>query len=212
MRAARNLQCVQWHQHSLGIKRIPPEQVRALSGLYDAEIACLDQEVGRFTDTLRKEGLLRETLLIITSDHGEYLGDHGMVSHDFGLYRSLRHVPLVVRLPGGARAGEVSDEVVRLEDVYATIEEICRLQARPSIDGQSLLGEVSGRHAIGMRGSPYRLLEKLRQEEKFSFDMAHFSVGCRAVFDGRHHRIEYSDGRVEVFDIEIDPTEVSPLR
>ncbi len=211
VQAARELRSMRWFRHNLGIETLPAEQIRALSDLYDAEIACLDYEVGRFTDALREEGLLDDTLLIVTSDHGEYLGDHGMASHELGLYRALRHIPLVIRLPGAARAGEVSDEVVRLEDVYATIEEICRLPARRTIDGQSLLGEVSGRQAIGMRGSPYQMLERLHQEEKLTFDMARFSVGTHAVFDGRFHRIEYSDGRVEVFDIQTDPGEASPL-
>ena len=211
VQAAEILTPMDWHRHNLGVKRIPTEVIEALSGLYDAEIACLDHEIGRFTDTLRAEGLLDDTLLVITSDHGEYLGDHSMIGHEFGLYRALRHVPLVVRLPGGARAGEVVDEVVRLEDVYATIEEVCRLPAPRSIDGRSLLGNVSGRHAVGMRGSPYRMLERLRQEEKLVFDPAPFSVGLSAVFDGKMHRIVYSDGRTEVYDIESDPGEAQPL-
>ncbi len=211
VQAARDLRSAGWFRHNLGIETIPAEQIRALSDLYDAEIACLDHEVGRFTDTLREEGLLDDTLLIITSDHGEYLGDHNMTSHEFGMYRSLRYVPLVVRLPGAARAGEVSDEVVRLEDIYATIEELCRLPVPRAIDGLSLLGEVSGRQATGMRGSSYRMLETLRQEEKLVFDLARFSVGMSAVFDGRFHRIDYSDGRTEVFDIQADPGECHAL-
>jgi arylsulfatase A-like enzyme len=210
--AARNLQSEQWFSHNLGIKPVPPEQIRALSDLYDAEIAFLDQEVGRLADALRGEGLFDEMLFIVTSDHGEYLGEHGMLSHEFGLYRSLRYVPLVIRLPGVARAGEVSDQVVRLEDVYATIEDVCRLPAPRSIDGKTLLGDQSGRRALGVRGPPRQMLEGLRQEQKLTFDMPRFAVGITAEFDGRFHRIDYSDGRVEVFDILADPTEAHPIR
>jgi len=211
VQAARLLTPMDWHRHNLGVKRLPQDQIRALQGLYDAEIACLDHEVGKLVEALREDGVLDDTLLVVTSDHGECLGEHGMLSHEFGLYRSLRHVPLVLRLPGGTRAGEVLDDVVRLEDIYATVEEACRLPARRSIDGQSLLGDVSGRRARAMRGNPHTMLERMRQEDKLVFDPTRLAVGITADFDGRYHRIEYSDGRTELFDIEADPSESRSL-
>lgn len=210
--AARGLVARQWWYHNLKLRLVPPEQVRALSSLYDAEIALLDEQVGRFVDALRNDGVLEDTLLIITSDHGEYLGEHDLLSHEFGMNRCVRYVPLVLRLPGAARAGEVHDEVVRLEDIYPTVEEACGLDPLRDLDGKSLLGDLADRRAIGFRGALVRKLDEIGQEQSLPVDFGRYAISIRDEFDGRYHRLEYSDGRTELFDILEDPAETKPLK
>lgn len=198
-------------KHNLGIEPLPPEFMSVMPDLYDAEIACLDHEIGRFVAELESAGLLENTLLVITGDHGENLGNHGLVDHKFSLHRTLLHVPLIVRLPRGARAGEVRDEVVRLEDLFPTVLEACGLPIPPGIDAESLLGNLAGRTALALRDYPAKYMDDMEEKlgsragfEKFAFDMT-------STFDGRIHRIDFSDGRKLVYDVIEDPEELHPL-
>ena len=89
---------------------------------YDAEIREMDAGFGRLVDWLEASGLAETTLLILTSDHGEELGEHGAMGwHSHTLYDELLRVPLLARFPGGRWAGGTVDAQVRLQDLPATI-------------------------------------------------------------------------------------------
>ncbi len=88
---------------------------------YDGSIAYIDAEIGRLTSQLRARGELDRTLLVITSDHGELFGEHGLWEHTSNLYYKLLHVPLIVRWPGHVPAGETVDAEVSLRDLAATV-------------------------------------------------------------------------------------------
>ncbi len=198
-------------RHNVGMVPIRPRVVEYLSDLYDAEIACLDHEIGRLVEKLRTMGLLENTLLIITSDHGENLGRHGLLEHMFSLHRTICHVPLIVRLPGGERAGEVRDEVVRLEDLLPTILEVCGLPIPRSLDGESILGDLGGRRARALLDHSETYFDRMEREIGGRPGFETRMVDIRADFDGRRHTIEYSDGRRLIFDILEDPEELHPL-
>ena len=87
---------------------------------YDAEVAWTDALVGRFVESLRTTGRLDDTLVIVTSDHGEGLGDHGEETHGYFVYESTLRVPLVLRGPG-VKAGTRLDGVARTIDLLPTI-------------------------------------------------------------------------------------------
>ncbi|MCI0549219.1 MAG: sulfatase, partial [Candidatus Rokubacteria bacterium] len=84
----------------------PPEPFRSATALpYDGEIAKSDEIVGGLLDELRRSGVYDRALVVLLSDHGEGLGEHGEDEHGILLYRWALHVPLLVKLPGAARAG-----------------------------------------------------------------------------------------------------------
>ena len=83
----------------------------AMLGVYDASMRDLDQVTAVLIDQLRARGLLDHTVVIVTSDHGDAFGEHGLYGHNYSLYDELVHVPLLLRLPGGAEARRVSDPV-----------------------------------------------------------------------------------------------------
>jgi len=90
--------------------------------LYDGELATADHFVGALVAALEREGVLDDTLLVVTSDHGELLGEEGLWSHQRSVADELLHVPLIVKLPGDARAGTVIDDPLTSNlDVYATL-------------------------------------------------------------------------------------------
>src|SRR5207245_5723527 len=84
----------------------PPEPFKSRFALpYDGEIATADQVVGGLLDALRRLGLYERAIVIVLSDHGEGLGEHGEDEHGILLYRWALQVPLLMKLPGSARAG-----------------------------------------------------------------------------------------------------------
>jgi len=109
---------------------------------YDGEVAAADFGVSTLLDAL-PPARRRETLVVLTGDHGESLGEHGESEHGILLYDSTLHVPLVVQGPGVA-AGVTVSRQVRHVDLLPTIEELAGVSAPASIDGVSLVPLLKG--------------------------------------------------------------------
>ena len=114
-----------------------------LNAMYDAGVAMTDELLGRWLNLLRREGVLDEVILVILSDHGESLGDHGYVGHN-RMWEEQLQVPLMVRFPGGQYGGMVLEEPVMLVDVLSTILEQLQLPQPAGIQGKSLLPLIRG--------------------------------------------------------------------
>ncbi len=114
----------------------------AIEARYDAQIAYLDNQIGRVIDKLRELEILDDTLVIVTSDHGEHLGEGGRWKHQESVHHVLAHVPLIVRHPTFFPGGQTEDGLVELVDLFPTIAQI--LGGEPDRDrnerkGHSLL-------------------------------------------------------------------------
>jgi arylsulfatase A-like enzyme/Flp pilus assembly protein TadD len=112
---------------------------------YDGEVAYTDSLVGEFRAALEKRGLLDGSLVVVTSDHGEGLGDHGEDFHGFFVYDTTIHAALIVRPPSGGAAGRVVDRVVSHVDVLPTILDMAGLPVPESVQGESLVPLIAGR-------------------------------------------------------------------
>ncbi len=108
-----------------------------LLAAYESSIAYLDNRLGDLFGTLAERGLLENTLVIITSDHGEEFGEHGAFEHGFDMTMTLTHVPLVLRLPGTIPAGVGVPHPVTLQDLAATVLDLTG-GADAAIGGASL--------------------------------------------------------------------------
>lgn len=108
------------------------DNVELLSALYDAEVAYQDAMVGDLVDKMRARGLLENTWLIVTSDHGELFGEGGQVFHTAGANWNLLHVPLFVRPPGGVRSQRI-DQLVQPVDIFARLVDVAGAH-RPAAD------------------------------------------------------------------------------
>lgn len=93
------------------------EELELLSDLYDGSLACVDDRVGDLLEQIERLRISDDTVVIVTADHGENLGDHGQVGHDFYLHQTLLHVPFVARIPG--RAPMRVQGMAQLTDVFA---------------------------------------------------------------------------------------------
>ena len=104
---------------------------------YDDCIAFLDEQLGRLLAVLERQGLLQNTVVIITSDHGESFGDHGTFGHSYSVFLDEVGVPLVV-LARAPPAGRVVDSPVSLRDLPATVVDLAGLSANSPFPGRSL--------------------------------------------------------------------------
>jgi choline-sulfatase len=120
--------------------------IRFWRAIYDEKIQRADAKIGRFLRELEELGLTGNTLLVVTSDHGTELFEHGRIDHGFTLYNELLHVPLVVRLPGQQSGKLIADRVSSI-DVMPTILDLLDVpipeEAQP-LRGSSLTAAMGG--------------------------------------------------------------------
>ena len=119
------------------------EEWRKVKQYYYACVTHVDEEVGNILKTLDEQGLREKTLIIFTSDHGEYLGDHGLIQKGPPGHECIMHVPLIVAWPGGVKASK-REELVELIDLAPTILDCCGVQTPPEFQGRSLRGLPAG--------------------------------------------------------------------
>jgi choline-sulfatase len=130
----------------------PPEPYRAeyKSHPYDGEIAFADAQVGRLLTFLKQKGLYQRTLIVLSGDHGEGLGEHGEQTHGFFIYNSTLHVPLIMHLPSRGVDKQVS-ALVSLADVTPTILNALKIAIPTQVQGKSLLPLLGGKPPVEPR-------------------------------------------------------------
>ncbi len=111
---------------------------------YYGMISLIDAQVGRLLRSLQDTGLDRRTIVIFTSDHGELLGDHGLLFKGPHHYDSLLKVPTIVRVPSEQAPARRFDGLVEQIDLTSTILELCGIAPPPSMQGRSLVDQVWG--------------------------------------------------------------------
>ena len=125
-------------------ENMPARALRHLVALYDGEIAATDAVVGRIIDTLAAQGWLDDTLVVLTSDHGEEFFEHGNKGHMNTLYEEVLRVPLVFRLPGVVRENRRVDAIVGAVHVMPTILGILGVSPGPEAQGRDLSAMLRG--------------------------------------------------------------------
>ena len=119
-------------------QRLPRRYSTVARDAYDNCVAYLDDQLGKLFDELQRRGALDHTLVIITSDHGEGLGEHDLFMHGESLYRTEIRVPLLILTPSRRPSGAVVHETVSLRDLPATIVDLIGLESGSPFPGRSL--------------------------------------------------------------------------
>jgi len=136
----------------------PKSEVEATRQLYDAAIRSVDTQIGRLLNTLRKKDLLENMIIIITADHGESLGDHGLYfAHDHTLYKELVRVPLMIHFPGTPPGRK--PEIVSLVDILPSLCQWLPLECDPKMDGIPLdlrSNSVNQKRGVFSASAPFR--------------------------------------------------------
>ena len=109
-----------------------------INAQYDGAIAYMDSCMQRIFTEMEELGIADDTLVVLTSDHGETLDEHSCYYDHHGLYEGTLHVPLVFKLPGGVPAGLISEEMVQQKDVMPTILDLLGIRTKLKFDGRSL--------------------------------------------------------------------------
>ena len=178
----------------------PPEPYasRYRGRAYDGEIVFADVQVGRLLAALAQHGLLDKSLMVLASDHGESLGEHGEKTHGFFVYNSTLHVPLIVQMPGVVP--QVVQDEVSLVDVMPTILQALRIPIPASVQGRSLLNLLLGRAAE----NPSNLYAESYPP------LLHFGWNCLRSLEWRG--LKYiATTRPELYDTRADPQELHNL-
>src|SRR3981081_514121 len=107
--------------------------------LYDGEIAFADAQIGRLIAFLKAKDLYRNTIIVLTGDHGESLGEHGERTHGFFVYNATLHVPVIIHLPQATSSVKTISAVVSLVDLIPTVLQVLKVDPPAQAQGRSLL-------------------------------------------------------------------------
>jgi arylsulfatase len=182
---------------------------REIQALYYAMIAQIDDQFARILESLDRSGQRDNTVIIFTSDHGESLGDHGLVQKGCRFYEGLVRVPLIISCPALFQSGVQADGLVELLDLTATLLDLAGVPQPEYMQGQSLLPVLTG--AV----SGEQLRDSVRSEYFDGQDSVH--TGGKGTFgtmfrDERYKLSLYHDvGIGELYDMKSDPWEFENL-
>ncbi|MEM7024743.1 MAG: sulfatase-like hydrolase/transferase [Pseudomonadota bacterium] len=184
-----NAQATQTRGDSLG-----PGQTEAARRAFYALCTHIDHQIGSLIGTLRDEGILDDTIVMFTSDHGDMLGDHGMWAKQV-FYEPSCHIPMILMgTANDRRVGfrRTDDRLVCLQDVMPTLLDLCGIDIPETVEGLSMVGE--------------------RQRETLFGEFGEEGQGSRMVRDSRYKLIWYPCGNVfQLFDLQDDPRELNDL-
>lgn len=182
-----------------GSEKRKKEDTEIMTALYDGELDYLDHKIGELLDYLKSQRLLDDTVVIVTADHGDSLGEHNELGHRMVLYEQLLHVPLIIRYPRAFKAGERNTDLVQLADLFPTLLELAGASAPAHTNGfLSLcrLQDLSKREFVVAENTAPKSLNGMEM---------------KAVRTDRHKLIWKSSGKHELYDLLYDPLEEKNL-
>ena len=182
---------------------------------YDGEIAYLDHQMGILFEFLRDAELFDDTLLIITSDHGENFGEHGLAVHPLCLYDVVLHVPLIISFPNLPQEGRRIKSLVSTVDIFPTVMDICNIEFQDGIQGKSLhpftdrrihdfiCAEYGGLHRRSLPGWEGRLL-------RYNIELGKIDKGCKCL-RSLNYKYILTGGKEELYDLRVDRYELKNI-
>lgn len=173
---------------------------RGLAGLYDGEIAFMDEQIGRCLSWLEDNGLDESTILILVGDHGEGLGSHGEGTHGYFIYDYAIHVPLIIVTPFEVLRGVRVSSQVRVVDIFPTLMEIAAVTPTAETHGRSLLP---------------LMFRPQKEEDGFAYAESmspNLQFGWSSIHSLRTTQYKYIDTpKAELYDLTRDPGEQTNL-
>ncbi len=211
-----------------GLEQLDEEQWRQIVRAYYSMIAMADDCIGRVIDALDRSGLVDDTIVVLTSDHGDFAGEHGAVEKwDTLFYDCLMHVPFIVRYPARIRKGGTSEALTDNVDLVPTLLELCGLPGAPAIHGWSLAGILDGTetehkayvfgtggveaHAIDMavptEDEFYTLYPTYVHKQKVMITFPETMHRAKMIRNRKWKLVYRLNGSRELYDLENDPGE-----
>lgn len=209
-----NLIATEYGQYSFMAKelQVSQEEWEVVKSWYDGEISYLDHRIGDLISFLDDQGTFDKTFLIITSDHGDNFGQHGLATHRFCLYDSLLHVPLIMVCPDVIPKGKRISNLVSTVDIFPTILHMLKIQGyRSNIQGRSLFpfkdqkihNFICAECGPSVTNRPTDLIKFQRLRPKLKV----YDKGFKCLRTKSYKYIISSDKKEELYNIEKDPLE-----
>jgi arylsulfatase A-like enzyme len=196
------------HWNGLEKANLTDHDVRMAIDVYDDCISYLDRLLGLLLDELEHRGVLDHTLVIVTADHGEHLGDHLLFFHGCSLYLQLVQVPLVIVDPKGQTAGRIVAKPVSLRDVPTTIADLVGLGQDARFPGQSLARFWTGEPKATRLPSEPLLMETSKPILLTNQGREPAAKGpMKSLIAGGMHYIRSGDDSEELYALRTDPEE-----
>jgi arylsulfatase A-like enzyme len=192
-----------WLDVNSGKRGLSAAEAAHLESQYDGGIAAIDSEIGNLLARLRKLRLYENTVIIVTSDHGEAFGDHGLLEHALGsVYQEHIHVPLLIKYPGQHEARE-SDALASHVDLMPTVLDLAGIAPPAGAQGKTLRSPRSGEtEAVYSEATTDPALDGLNPR---------FRGIRRAIFSDFSKLIVWTAGPSEFYDLAADPHETHNL-
>jgi len=196
-----------------GAARMTERDFFGLKTIYDSEIYHADDYIGQLFVYLKERGILDDTIVIVTADHGENFGEHSLMDHKLCLYETLIHVPLIIRYPKEFAPGTRSQSLVQHVDLFPTLLDILDIEApdvRKELQGYSLVEKHGNQRSFIIAENSY---PNLIDTKKYpTFDTARHNRRLKVVRNAQHNKyIWASDGKHELYNLEKDPAELDNL-
>ena len=162
---------------------------------YWACISFVDAQIGLVLDSLDRLDLWKNTVVVLYSDHGYHLGEHGGMWHKMSVFEESARVPLIIAAPAFPASGQACPRIVELVDVYPTLVDLCGLPAAKNLEGQSL------RPLLQDPNAPWT--------DAAYTQVVHDDIVGRSVRTARWRYTEWDQGRhgLELYDHDADPHE-----
>jgi arylsulfatase A-like enzyme len=193
-----------WHKpyqaHGCESHLYPEEELKKDKATYYGMVSFIDHEVGRLLDKLDALGIAEDTLVVFSTDHGHFLGQHGLIAKGPFHYEDMLKIPFIVRQPGTVPAGRVSDALQSLVDLAPTFLDAA---------GEAVPGEMQGvSQWTYWRGGEEPARDFVLCENRHNPEMPHVETYIDARYKiSVYRRADFG----ELFDLEADPGEVNNL-
>lgn len=199
-------------EFTYGLRPLSSRQLELHAGVYDAALLELDDLLRDLITRLEASGHLEDTIVVLTSDHGEHLGDHHIVGHRYSLYEELLRIPLVLHAPGRIQSGRSSAPATNM-DLFRTLLALADIAPPRELPRRSLdLREVPPQRVrVAEYPGDFPIYATHLDELDEGFDELRWTRRMQAVVADEYKLIWASDGRHELYRLTEDPGETRDL-
>ena len=165
-----------------------------IAARYYGHVTLIDDQVGRIVAHLAQLGILDNTIIIFTADHGDCLGAHKLIEKGEFMYDEIYRIPMVVAHPDCQQPGSANDDFIYLQDLTASFIDQAGLEVPPELDGQSFLPAMRGDHSPNERDSIYAVFHR------------HFTLAEQRMVRTKTHQFTFNSAdQGELYDLQADP-------
>jgi arylsulfatase A-like enzyme len=201
--------------HFIAKENPSEEQKSGLIAMYDEEISYLDFRIGKMFDFFESKKLLNDALIIITADHGEHFGEHGLYSHVASLYEPIIHIPLIIKYPQDWNFMSRSDSLVQLIDIVPTVLDALHIAQGPyELPGQTLLkpqNQSSRLLLAEWEGRIPNFLKECSLSKKSNLKLDVLSQKKQMIRQEAFKSIRTANKNIELYNISVDPLEMNDI-